>query len=83
MRGAGDLVLDVRARCAGVRTTVAVSAWGTVPVFDARTCAQACLRGQFASGRNKVPAREGIQAPRVTAHVCVRVTNPGIPVVSL
>ena len=51
MHGAGDLVLDVRTRCTGARTTVAVSAWGTVPVIDARIRAQPCRRGQFASGR--------------------------------
>ena len=49
MHGAGDLVLDVRTRCSGAPTTVAVSAWGTVAVFDARIRAQPCLRGQFAS----------------------------------
>ena len=74
MHGAGDSVLDVRARCTGARTTVAVSAWGTVPVFDVRTRARPCPRGQFASGHiirpYKAPAREGIQAQRVTAQVC-------------
>ena len=50
MHGAGDLALAVRTRCSGARTTVGVSAWGTVPVFDARIRAQPCLRGQFASG---------------------------------
>ena len=55
MRGAGDLVLDVRARYSGARTTVAVSAWGTVPVVDARIRAQPCPGGQFASGRIKDP----------------------------
>ena len=61
MHGAGDLVLDVRTRCSGARTTVAVSAWGTGPVFDARTCAQPSLRRQFASGRIRHPRERGFK----------------------
>ena len=61
MHGAGDLVLDVRTRCSGARTTVAVSAWGTAPVFDARTRAQPCPRGQFASGHIRHPRAWGFK----------------------
>ena len=61
MHGAGDLVLDVRARCSGARTTVAVSAWGTVPLFDARTRAQPCPRGQSASGLARHPRARGFK----------------------
>ena len=61
MHGAGDFVLDVRTRCTGARTTVAVSAWGTVPVFDVRTRAQPCPRGQFASGCIRDPRARGFK----------------------
>ena len=61
MHGAGDLVLDVRARCTGARTTVAISAWGTVPVFDARIRAQPCPRAQFTSGRIRHPRAKGFK----------------------
>ena len=61
MHGAGDLVLDVRTRCSGARTTGAVSAWGTVPAFDVGTRAQPCPRGQFASGDVRHPRASGFK----------------------
>ena len=70
MHGAGDSVLDARARCSGARTTVAVSAWGTVPVVDTRIGAQPCPRGQFASGRIRRPRARGFKLrawPRMCA----------------
>ena len=61
MHGAGDLVLDARARSTVARTTVAVSAWGTAPVFDVRTRAQPCPGGQFAAGRMRHPRARGFK----------------------
>ena len=70
MHGAGNVVLDARAGCSGARTTVAVSAWGTVPVVERAHPRAAVSSGAIRIGPYMAPARERIQAPRVTEHVC-------------
>ena len=68
--GARDVVVGVRTLCCGFCSTVTVSDAETVAVNGGRIGAQHCLKGRFASGHLKDPAREGIQSPRATAHRC-------------
>lgn len=69
-------------RCYGSYAMAAVSDGQTVGVVGLRSGAQQCRSTNFASGHIKVPARESIQAPGVTAQVSVRMANRGNPHVS-
>ena len=79
LHGTGDLVLEVPTRWSAAGTTIAidtVSAEGTVRLRLERIGAHRCRRRKIASGDiGRVPAREGIQGPRVAARVFVLVTD--------